>query len=282
MAKNQRWKMGAPNSILDKAAEMVRESETGVTLRQLFYMLVSEGIIENTRGNYTALSSTSAIARRDGIFPELIDQTRDIYQLNGFDGVGDALSALTAQYTRDRTEGQDVAVYIGVEKHAMRPQLAAWFRGFGVPIINFGGFASQTYVDDIKRHVEAEGRPSVLLYAGDLDPSGVEIYEDFMRRSACFDENIKIAVHPEQTTQYGLVRSYYEKEDTRNESFKEKYGALYQVEVEAIAPATLRGLYEKELFKFFDLSRYEAAVELEGRERDELRAIAARHTGGGE
>jgi hypothetical protein len=184
---------------------------------------------------------------------------------------------LTVQYTRDRTEGQNVAVYIGVEKHAMRPQLAAWFRGYGVPIIYFGGFASQTYVDDIKRHVEADGRPSVLIYAGDLDPSGVEIYEDFMRRSACFDKYIKIAVHPAQTKQYGLVRSYYEKNDTRNKKFKEKYEALYQVEVEAIEPATLRRLYEETLFKFFDLSKYSAVVEREEYDRAALAEIARRN-----
>jgi hypothetical protein len=160
---NQKWKMGAPNSILDNAADMVRASETGVTLRQLFYMLVSAGVIENTKGSYTTRSDTSAKARRDGDFPDLIDQTRDIHELGGFDGVSNALRTLVAQYVRNRTDGQDIAVYIGVEKHAMRPQLAAWFRGYGVPIINFGGFASQTYVDDIKRHVEADGRPSVLI-----------------------------------------------------------------------------------------------------------------------
>lgn len=132
---------------------MVRSSDTGVTLRQLFYLLVSAGIIENKASNYTMLSNTSAAARRDGDFQDLIDQTREIHRLSGFDGVGNGLRSLAAQYTRDRTEGQKYAVYIGVEKHAMRPQLAAWFYDYGVPIITFGGFSSQTYVDEIAPHV---------------------------------------------------------------------------------------------------------------------------------
>jgi hypothetical protein len=217
------------------------------------YRLVSVGVIPNTESKYHYLSNRTADARRAGMFPDLLDQINKIHLLNCFDGPGDALRTLADQYKLDRTDGQRFNTYIGIEKRAMLPQLEAWFRDYGVPIITFGGYASQTYVNDIIEHVGGDERPSVFIYAGDLDPTGVDIWRDFKARCDHFDTYIKIAVTPEQITQYDLVPSMYDKPDPRRNAFIKEYGAAYQVEVEAIEPAILRGLYQDEFFKFYNL-----------------------------
>jgi hypothetical protein len=48
-----------------------------VTLRQLFYRLVSAQVIPNSQAAYKRLSSLTAEARRNGDFPALIDRGRD-------------------------------------------------------------------------------------------------------------------------------------------------------------------------------------------------------------
>src|SRR5215510_14642399 len=119
--------------ILSVAAEIVRSYETGVTLRQLFYRLVAEGYLPNTPSAYKNLSKTTAAARRRGDFPNLIDRTRAIHRYRTFTGPVDARGWLSDIYRRDRTEGQDLSLYLGVEKHGLVELLRAWFGDLGVP-----------------------------------------------------------------------------------------------------------------------------------------------------
>jgi len=67
-------------SIITRATEIVRSYDTGVTLRQLFYRLVSEKLIPNTESAYKRLSHLTAQARRAGTFPRLIDNGRYIHR----------------------------------------------------------------------------------------------------------------------------------------------------------------------------------------------------------
>jgi hypothetical protein len=67
--------------VLERARAIVESYDTAVTLRQLFYRLVSEGLISNTRSAYQNLSRLTAIARRAGTFPRLVDRTRRIERL---------------------------------------------------------------------------------------------------------------------------------------------------------------------------------------------------------
>ena len=53
---------------------------TSVTLRQLFYRLVSAQVIPNSQVAYKRLSALTAEARRDGTFPALIDRGRTIHE----------------------------------------------------------------------------------------------------------------------------------------------------------------------------------------------------------
>jgi hypothetical protein len=97
-----------------------------VTLRQLFYRLVADGTLPNLK-KYSDLSAYTAQARRDGKFPNLIDQTSEIVRPTSFDSPEDAFKVVRRMYRRDRTEGEEWSIYIGVEKRGMIEQLDSWF-----------------------------------------------------------------------------------------------------------------------------------------------------------
>jgi hypothetical protein len=50
----------------------------------------------------------------------------------------------------------------------------------------WGGQASQGFIDRIARRVRYDGRPAVLLYAGDHDPAGWGILQNFVDRTQCW------------------------------------------------------------------------------------------------
>ena len=259
--------------ILVRGAEIVAEYQGGVTLRQLFYRLLSEQLIPNTRSAYQVLSDRTAAARRAGRFPRLIDQTRAIGEHPSWEGPAAALSALTRQYRRPRTEYQECALYLGAEKATMAALLEQWFGELGIPVILLRGYTSQSYIESIVDHAEADGRQPVLIYAGDLDPSGEDIERDFTQRAGSDWTVRRVAVTLEQIDRLGLVKLPGKKKDTRAEQFVGKYGRLFQVEIEAIEPNTLQDLYSQVLFNYWDDEPYQAVLEQEGLDRIQLAGL---------
>lgn len=256
--------------VLEHAAEIVAAYDTGVTLRQLFYRLVADETLPNTLGAYKTLSARTAEARRGGGFPDLIDLVRDIERPAAFDGPSGARSWLRQIYRRDRTEGQDWSVYLGVEKAGLIAQLSSWFAERGIPIVAPRGYSSQTYVAEVAADVRRQGRPAVLLYAGDFDPSGEDIERDFLERTDCFDKAVRVALLWDQVTAYDLPPQMGKATDSRAAAFVQRYGQLVQVELDALAPDVLRGLLEDSLEPFWDVSAFEASKAREERERGEL------------
>jgi hypothetical protein len=276
--------------VIGQAREIVLFYDTSVTLRQLFYRLVSTQVIPNSQAAYKRLSALTAEARRCGDFPDLIDRGRTIHRYESFDGPQDALDRLVRWYRLDRTRGQDVSLYLGVEKAGMVVQLQSWFGRLGVPILALGGYGSQSYVDEVVADVSrspsrpdaldraAAGLPTqrgaVLLYAGDFDPSGEDIDRDFIERTGCWDEVVRIALTARQVRNYRLPVNPGKSTDSRAAGFIERHGSLMQVELDALDPETLRGLYQDAIDGYWDTSAYESVLAQERADVGRLREAA--------
>jgi hypothetical protein len=260
--------------IIERAAGIVRSYSTGVTLRQLFYRLVSAQLIPNSQTAYKRLSALTAEARREGTFPDLIDRGRSIYRRSCWDGPRDAIGALISQYRLDRTRGQDVSLYIGVEKAGMVIQLQSWFGDLGIPVLALGGYSSQTYVDDVAGDALRQDRPAVLLYAGDFDPSGEDIDRDFEERTDCWDKVIRVALSAAQVRQYGLPPNPGKATDSRAAGFVARHGELVQVELDALDPDDLRALFTEAIGGYWDTSAYESVLQQERQDLQWLRTLA--------
>lgn len=256
--------------IISHAREIVGLYDTGVTLRQLFYRLVADGTLENTQTRYNQLSRKTAEARRCGKFPDLIDRTRTIHEYQSWSSPHDAVTSLARTYRRDRTEGQPYSLYLGVEKAGIVAQLELWFGELGIPIVSFHGYASQSYVFEVIQHVKRQGRSGVMIYAGDFDPSGKDIPEDFAHRSNCWEKFHRIALSWKQIERYNLPPMMGKPNDPRAKGFVRRHGELVQVELDALPPDTLRSLYQRGIDHYWDSDVYETAM---AREREDRRAL---------
>ena len=264
-------------TILDRAAAIVTSYDTPVTLRQLFYRLIAAGIIPNTTSAYKTLSNRTAKARREGWFPALADNTREITRHLCFDGPDEALHWLASPsvYRRDRTEGQVHNIYIGVEKRTMLAQLDAWFGNLGIPVVALGGYSSQTIEAELAEAIERDGRPVVLLYAGDFDPSGEDILRNLLEKVPCFDQMVHVALTPQQVDEYNLPQGPGKRADSRAAGFVRRHGVLVQVELEALEPETVRDLYSAALDPYWDKSAFEAIIAAEEYDRRKLQGESA-------
>lgn len=257
-------------AVLEQAREIVEGYASPVTLRQVYYRLVATGAVPNTVSSYKRLSAVTAAARRTDTFPDLADHGRRIDRPISFDDVDQARAWLRQAYRRDRTAGQPVAVYLGVEKDALVTQLADWYDDLGLPVIALRGYGSQTLADLVRRDAHSAQRPAVLLYAGDHDPSGDDIERDFLARTDCWIYTQRVALTAEQVIEFDLPPQPGKATDSRAATFIAAHGHLVQVEVDALEPDTLHRLFDDAIAHWWDPDAYDAVLQAEAADRDRL------------
>ena len=106
---------------LVERAEQILSAEQPMTIRQLFYRLVSVQALENSGPEYKKLSRVMTAARECGQVPFewIVDRSRPTYTPNVFDNLKDGLMALRNCYRKDYWQDQPAHVEIWTEKDAI-------------------------------------------------------------------------------------------------------------------------------------------------------------------
>jgi len=270
--KNTDWE-----PIIATAKSWVEAQPYPVTLRQCFYHLVAtQEIKENTVYRYTNLSKLTSDARWIDEFPDFSDESHSIYELGSWSDIEDYAEDAALGLTLDRTMGQEYQVVVGVEKRGMRAQASRLFSKRGWKIVPLGGYGSTTIKKRLVAAMKEDGRPSLLLYAGDFDASGEDIQRDFEDRVPFDLPTVKVALSLDQVREYGLPESFGKESDTRSEQFARKYGTNLQVEVDALDPAELDRLMIEAAAPYWDESRWDTVMAEEEEAQQQIREALER------
>ncbi len=71
--------MGRKSRLIPHVLKIIGEYEVRLTIRQIFYRLVSAGVIPNTRSAYNSLDNAISQARKKGVIPfeAIVDRSRN-------------------------------------------------------------------------------------------------------------------------------------------------------------------------------------------------------------
>jgi hypothetical protein len=259
--------------VMEEAARIVSSYDTPPTLRQVFYRLVAAAHISNTESAYKILSDKTAKGRRDGSFPPLSDGTRRISKPVSYRDATHALDTLAERFRLDRVSTQTSQLWLFLEKSTLETIALSAVHDFGVPVVAVRGYGSQTILDDAKRAMLLDGRPVEVLYVGDFDPSGVDIDRDIKKRLGLDFPFTRIAVTEDQITDLDLTPMPGKTTDSRAAGFVSEYGALFQVEAEAIDPAGLETMIRSAVEDALDLEAIREVMDAEEAELSVLRRL---------
>lgn len=154
-----------------------------LTLRQLYYQLVSRDIIPNKQAEYSKLSTLLKEGRMGGIvdWDAIEDRLRKPQTANGWSSPAEILNAVVDQFQLKRMEGQPNYVEVWVEKDALSGVLKRVTEKYHIPILVNRGYSSASAMYDsynrFKDAIEA-GQKVTILYLGDYDPSGIDMIRD--------------------------------------------------------------------------------------------------------
>lgn len=260
---------------LDAAIVTAVEADHPVTLRGVYYRVVSAGAVDKTELGYRAVGRRLLALRRSGVVPYgwITDGTRYILHRPSWSNADAALNALASSYRRMLWLDQRVSVQLFTEKDAIIGVVSEVATRWDVPLGSMHGYSSETFPYEVACELPAN-QPTVIYQLGDHDPSGVGAWEHFTRTVRGFAPEadvtfVRLAVTEEQITQYELPTRPTKTTDPRARSFRGE-----SVEVDAIPASILRRLVEEAITSHLDPHALAITKEVEAQERDGLHRLA--------
>lgn len=244
-----------------------------MTVRQVFYQLVSMGVIAKKEQEYKSTTCRLLVKmRRAGEIPFdwIADNTRWMRKPRTFSSLGEALRDTARTYRRAVWDEQPAYVELWLEKDALAGVLMEETEPWDVPLMVARGFSSVTYLYEAAQYIAAQEKPAYLYHFGDHDPSGVDIprkIESELRNFAPHAEIHfeRVAVTPEQVASMQLPTRPTKKTDSRSRSFVGD-----SVDVDAIPPRQLRELARNCITRHVDRRIYDQLMIAEKAERAAL------------
>jgi hypothetical protein len=222
------------------------------TVRQVFYQLVTRGIVEKTEKEYqgTVIRLLSEMRLADKIpWDWIIDETRKGKVTQTFDNVTDALRDTAKFYRRSVLRESDVYIEIWSEKEALAGIIYEAASEYDVPVEVSKGMPSLTQIWGTACAVinaARAGKQSYIYQFGDHDPTGCLIpksiesrLREFCTKYNCgFPVVKRIALTKEQIRHYRLPTR-----PTKREGNRHAHGFQGRsVELDALPSRTLRQL----------------------------------------
>jgi hypothetical protein len=252
-------------------------AENPMTVRQVFYRLVSMGVIEKSEQQYKGtVCRLLGLMRRERVIPFgwIADNTRWMRKPRTFSGLEAALTRTAETYRRALWDNQEDYVEIWLEKDALAGVLYQETESWDVPLMVTRGYPSLSYLYEAADAINDISKPTYLYYFGDYDPSGVDItraVEAGIREFAPDAEIYfqRVAVTAEQIIDMELPTRPTKTTDSRSKNFEGE-----SVEVDAIPPATLRELVRYCIARHIDEPALRRLEEVEQAEKETFLRIA--------
>ncbi len=274
-----RGKWTATTELVERA-ERILSAEQPMTIRQLFYRLVSVQALENSVPEYKKLSRVMTDARESGQVPFewIVDRSRPTYAPTVFDNLKDGLMALRNCYRKDYWQDQPAHVEVWTEKDAIIGSIEPVTDELGVTVRVSRGFTSTTRVHEIASVFSGVFKPISVFYLGDHDPSGRAIELDLYERISSYGPDFqmeRLAIREKDIDDFNLPPLRIKTSDTRAVAFRREFGNRC-VELDALPPEELRSRVRQAIEKNIEEEAWGRALAIEKAEQESIASIVGR------
>jgi hypothetical protein len=294
----ERWQpKPATAAVVVRAREICQtyaDAGYGLSLRQLYYALVKELAIVNTDESYARLKSIITRARRAGFidWTHIEDRTRVLRQFETWSDPSNAVNELAGYYHEDLWRDQDYYVECWVEKDALEEVVRRAAETWSVPSFACKGYASESAMWRAAYRLankQRQGKRGVILYAGDHDPSGLDMGRDIEDRLSLLTlawvqhPNFRverIALTIDQVQERDLPPNPAKQTDSRWREYVMETGLESSWELDALEPAELAALFDEAIRRYVVLDRFERNTERMEDNRSILRRFAEAYDAG--
>lgn len=249
-----------------------------ITGRGVGYKLFAAGMIPSMEArNMQKVYRLLKEARERGMIPWewIVDETRELERTPSWDNPASFVETVRRSYRRDFWNQQPVRVEVWSEKGTVRGVLAPILDEYGVGFRVMHGFSGATSVYDIAQ--DDDGRPLIVLYVGDYDPSGLCMSEHDLpgrldRYGGYHVELRRIALLPKHLTGLSSFPAATKKKDTRYKWFVSNFGD-HCWELDAMDPNDLRNVVETAIGAEIEMEAWKRCEMAQRAEQESLQTV---------
>jgi len=258
-------------------AMRILEEEKPMTLRQLYYRVVSAGYLQNSQREYKRLGTIMTRLREAGEVPRtwMVDHTRRTLKPSSWTRLGDYGDTIRECYRKNFWASLDCCVEIIVEKDAVAGTLQPVTEKYDVALRVLRGYASVSFAGEIADEWANIEKPIFAYYLGDYDPSGWDIERDIRERIARYGADdftwTRLAIQQCDFDEFDLIPLPVKTSDTRAVKFLEAHGGKC-AELDALPPTELRRRVEEAILSHVDIEQWEQLQHIEDVERSSMNA----------
>ncbi|EAG2513399.1 hypothetical protein [Listeria seeligeri] len=271
-------------ALIEKVNQIIKEYHRQgyeLTLRQVYYQLVANGIIENKERSYKNLGSLISNARLAGLIDwnAIVDRTRFLRGFNYETSPEDAIKRLSQRYGTDPWAGQKNHVEVWVEKDALVDIVGQASNKLNVDYFSCRGYVSQSAMFRSARRLadwQLAGKDITILHLGDHDPSGIDMSRDIEERLATFGifpDVKRIALNMDQVDEYTPVPNPTKLSDSRAADYISQFG-YESWELDALQPRIIDDLISGHINPLIDWDLMESVKEECEEERRQLETVS--------
>lgn len=299
-------------AMIDKANATIadyRAQGYSLTLRQVYYQMVSRDYIPNNDKEYKKLGELINNARLAGLIDwnAIEDRTRNLRSLSHWTDPGSLMRGAARGYALDKWKGQEYRVEVWVEKDALVDVIGQACNRLDVPYFSCRGYTSATEMWNAAQRlmsywVEGEQTP-VILHLGDHDPSGIDMSRDIQDRLSKFCDHAaeeepayfgrwcegdgdycdgwpgltfhRIALNKDQIEMYSPPPNPTKLKDTRSAGYVREHGHTCW-ELDALEPSVLDALITDWIMEYLDKDTWDEVHAQQETERRDLTKCSSR------
>ena len=262
------------NDVLDR----YRSLGYDLTVRQVYYQLVSQDLIPNNPKSYNRIKSLISDGRKAGLIDwnMIVDRTRGTIIPAHWDSPADIIESAAQSFRIDKWENQPNHVEIMVEKEALSGILEPTCKDLDVNFAANKGYSSDSAMYRAGKRLQRKvlaGKVPYILYLGDHDPSGLDMDRDIKGRLEMFGdldlEVIRLALKMDQIEQMDVPENPAKTSDSRYEGYVVLFGES-SWELDAVEPTELVRLVTEHVESLRHNELWNEKVEWENQCREDL------------
>ena len=251
-----------------------------LTLRQLYYQLVSRDIIANKLTEYKRVGSIVNDARLAGLidWKAIEDRTRNLESLSHWDNPAEIVNACAAQFHVDMWENQEYRPEVWIEKDALVGVIDGVCKELDVPYFSCRGYTSQSEMWGGAMRIRnwAKLQTPIIFHFGDHDPSGKDMTRDIADRLELFMGGLKVerlALNMDQIETYKPPPNPAKTTDSRYAAYIVDFGES-SWELDALEPRVIADLIRSSVTELMDKELWGEKEEERAKGRTELSKVA--------
>jgi hypothetical protein len=275
-------------------------AERPMTLRQLYYRLVSAGLLKNRQAEYKRLGALMTRLREARIVPRtwIVDHVRTGLKPSSWSGLADFADSVRDCYRKDFWAHLPDHLDFFVEKDAVAGTVQPVTAKYDIGLQVCRGYASVSFAGEIADQWSEIEKPIYAFYLGDFDASGFDIERDLRAKLERYSNRVVLSSEtptPERADElfaagaagkklvywrrlgvadgdfegFGLIELPVKKTDNRAAAFLNARGNRC-AEIDALPPSELRRRVEDAILAHIPVDTWDRLVEVEAAEQETL------------